>query len=252
MRLVGDRLERLTPAAAALAGAVAVLAPTRTTRARALAGLDAIDAIAAEEELRGERVLDARGCAFAHPLVAAAAREAIGDGGPAALHARAAAVLADDGVDDQRVAEHLVHAPPRGDAAVVATLRRAADAARRVGALTTAARLLERAAVEPPPPKLVDVVDFERGRALLDAAQRTASECSPASAQRAAGIPLRAEAARHLAQEHGARGRAGGRRAAARRPGDARATAPRDAAGTAGRAAFIGGSRLRGRAEACG
>ena len=47
------------------------------SRARTLAGLDAIDAIAAEATLRAERVLDADAYAFTHPLVAAAAREAI-------------------------------------------------------------------------------------------------------------------------------------------------------------------------------
>ena len=60
VRLVGDRLERLSPAATTLARAVAVLgADAEPGRARALAGLDASEAIAAEEELRDERVLDA-------------------------------------------------------------------------------------------------------------------------------------------------------------------------------------------------
>ena len=146
MRLVADRLERLSPAATALARAVAVLGgDADEARARALAGLEPSEAIAAEEELHGERVLDARAYGFTHPVVAAAAREAIGPLDAAALHARAAALLADAGLDDQRVAEHLMRAPPRGDPEVVASLRRAADAARRLGALTTAARLLERA-----------------------------------------------------------------------------------------------------------
>ena len=39
------------------------------------------------------------------------------------------------GLDDQRVAEHLLRLRPHGDADVVATLRRAAEPARRVGAL---------------------------------------------------------------------------------------------------------------------
>ena len=61
------------------------------------------------------------------------------------MHARAAALLADDGVQDQRVAEHLLQR------AGAAETRRRDDAAtgrrtaRRVGAYETATRLLERA-----------------------------------------------------------------------------------------------------------
>ena len=91
VRLVGDRLDRLTAAAGALARAIAVLGPDADeTRARALAGVEASEAIAAEAELRLERVLDADRCAFAHPLIAAAAREAIDKVAAAELHAHAA------------------------------------------------------------------------------------------------------------------------------------------------------------------
>ena len=197
VRLVGDRLRRLSAAATALAGAVSVLGPNADmTRARTLAGLEVDDALAAGEELRVERILDADGCRFAHPLVAAAVRGAIGTVKEAGLHARAAAVLAGDGVSDERVAEHLVRAPPSGDAAAVATLRRAAGAARRVGAHGTAARLLARAAVEPPPPEMVDAVDFERGRALLDAGDEAGVTVLTRLAQRAADVSVRVEAAR--------------------------------------------------------
>ena len=115
VRLVADRLDRLSPAATSLARAVAVLgADADEPRARTLAELAPSEAIAAEEELRGERVLDAGEYGFTHPVVAAAAREAIGPVDAGALHARAAALLADAGLDDQRVAEHLMRAPPRG------------------------------------------------------------------------------------------------------------------------------------------
>ena len=113
VRLVADRLDRLSPAATSLARAVAVLgADADEPRARTLAGLEPSEAIAAEEELRGERVLDASEYGFTHPVVAAAAREAIGPMDAGVLHARAAALLADAGLDDQRVAEHLMRAPP--------------------------------------------------------------------------------------------------------------------------------------------
>ena len=99
MRLVGDRLERLTPGRDARSRARSLCwAPTPTKRGRARSpGSSRQTAIAAEEELRVERVLDADAYGFTHPLVAAAAREAIGPLDAAALHARAAALLADDG-----------------------------------------------------------------------------------------------------------------------------------------------------------
>jgi DNA-binding CsgD family transcriptional regulator len=201
VRLVRDRLDRLTAAAGALASAVAVLGPDADQgRARALAGLGGSDAIAAEAELRIERVLDADRCAFAHPLVAAAAREAIGKAEVAEMHARAAVLLAEDGVQDLRVAEHLLQAPARGDAAVVATLRRAADLARRVGAFETAARLLERAATEPPAPGVVDVVDFERGRSRLDAGHKEGERVLARVAHGAGDASVRVDAARCLAK----------------------------------------------------
>jgi DNA-binding CsgD family transcriptional regulator len=208
VRLVGDRLDRLTAAAGALASAIAVLGPDADlTRARALAGLEASEAIAAEAELRVERVLDADGCTFAHPLVAAAAREAIGKADVAEMHARAAALLADDGVQDQRVAEHLLQAPAQGDATVVTTLRRAADLARRVGAYETAARLLERAATEPPAPEIVDVVDFERARSRLDAGDEEGWRLLARVAESAADASVRVDAARRLGKDLALHGR---------------------------------------------
>lgn len=199
VRLVADRLERLAPAAAALAHAVAVLgSDAAPSRARTLAGLDAIDAIAAEETLRAERVLDADAYAFTHPLVAAAAREGMRAKDAAALHARAAALLAAEGVDDQRVAEHLMRAPPRGDPDVVATLRAAAETARRLGAGTSSAQLLERALAEPPAPEVVDRVEFERGRALLDAGDEEGVNVLRRLLRRAPEPTLQVDAARHL------------------------------------------------------
>ena len=139
--MIEDRLARLGPEAAALARALAILGPDATAaRARELAGLDRIEA--AEQELRRERLVE--DLAFVHPLVAEAARAGLDATLAADLHARAATLLD----DETRIAEHLVHAPPRGDPSVVATLRRAAAAARRVGAPESAVRLLERAEAE--------------------------------------------------------------------------------------------------------
>ena len=82
----------------------------------------------------------------------------------------------------------------------MATLRRAAEAARRLGGLATAARLLERALDEPPPPELVDAIDFERGRALLDAGAQDGATVLARVVHREAALPARALAARHLAR----------------------------------------------------
>jgi hypothetical protein len=109
-------------------------------------------------------------------------------------------LLAADGVDDQRVAEHLMRAPPRGDAVVVATLRRAGEAARRLGSLTIAARLLTRALAEPPAPLVVDAIEFELGRALLDGGEEDGARVLARLAQRAPEASLRFGAAGHLAR----------------------------------------------------
>ena len=209
VRLIGDRLARLPVQAAALAEAVAVLgADADRTRARALAGLDAPSAIAAEEELRGECVLDAGGYCFLHPLIAAAVREGIGAIRASEMHAHAALLLARDGVEELRVAEHLAIAAPRADAAVVATLRRAAEAARRLGAPATAARLLERAMSEPPPDELLDALAFERGRALLDSGTEQGAHALARVVQSQGDISARVDAGRLLARHYAMEGRA--------------------------------------------
>jgi hypothetical protein len=170
VQLIADRLDRLPPAAADLARAIAVLGGDATaTRARRLAELAPAAALEAEEILRRERMLDAGRYEFVHPVVVAAVRDGLGAVNSAKLHARAARLLASDGLDEERVAEHLVRATPEGDPFVVTTLRRAADTARRIGAYAAAARLLARASEEPPPPELADTVTFELGRSLLHA-----------------------------------------------------------------------------------
>jgi DNA-binding CsgD family transcriptional regulator len=208
VRLLADRLRRLSIAATRLAGAISVLGPDADpARARTLVGLAADEAIGAEEELRVERLLDRGSCAFTHPLMAAAVREALGAQHAAGLHASAAALLAGEGVSDERVAEHLMRAAPSGEVATVATLRRAAGTARRLGAYATAARLLARAMTEPPPPAEVDAVDFERGRALLDAGDEEGVGVLTHVARHAADVSLRVDAARVAASGLRFRGR---------------------------------------------
>ena len=192
MRLIEDRLQRLSTEGAAVARAVAILGPdANAARARALTGLARADA--AEEELRRERLVE--DYAFVHPLVGEAARASIAAAQAADLHARAATLLD----DESRIAEHLMHAAPSGSPSVVATLRRAAAAARAVGAPDAAARLLARAFAEPPADDASDAVAFELGRARLEA---TGDEAPLAHI-----APRHTDAARHLARHYALSGR---------------------------------------------
>lgn len=202
--LVADRLGRLPNRAAALARAIAILArDADPRRARALAELGAIEALEAEDRLRAERVLDQHRYAFTHPVVAAATRDSLSGAQAAVLHERAAALLAAEGFDAEHVAEHVMHAPPRGDPAAVVTLRRAAEAARRVGAPARAARLLERARIEGPPPGDVERVELELGRALLDAGEAEGEMVLGRLVDSAADASVRADAARQLSRRLG-------------------------------------------------
>ena len=99
--------------------------------------------------------------AFAHPIVRAAAEETIGSEERALAHARAAALLAAEAAPPDRLALHLLHTHPRGDAQVVSTLRAAAAIAVSRGAPDSAEAYLRRAQKEPPPQAL-------RGQLLLE------------------------------------------------------------------------------------
>jgi hypothetical protein len=89
----------------------------------------------AEEKLRAERVLGARACSLAHPLIAAAARDGIGT---IARPSRIAGGRATRrrGRGGSARCRHLMRAAPRGDDAVVSRLHRADEAGRRPGGLT--------------------------------------------------------------------------------------------------------------------
>lgn len=210
VRLVGDRLARLTPPATALAHAVAVLGgDADANRARSLAELEGRSAIAAEEELRRERVLARDAYEFLHPVVAAAARDGIGALDAADLHARAAAILTAGGADQLRVAEHLTRTAPHGDPTVVAALRDAARAAQRLGAPATAVRHLERALTEPPEPDQLDAINLELGRAKLDTGAEDGEQVLSRLLSKTHGISVRVAAARLLAKHFALRGRSG-------------------------------------------
>ena len=96
---------------------------------------------------------------------------------------------------------------PEGDPFVVATLRRAADTARRISAYPAAARLLARATEEPPSPELADAVRFELGRALIDAGVDDGHRILAQLVNDTPDAPMRARCASTLAARLGLAGR---------------------------------------------
>ena len=123
---------------------------------RLAAGLVRVEVLAAVDPPR-----------FLHPIVRAAVAASQPSDERDAAHRSAARVLDHDGAAPGRVAAHLLHAQPAGDAGVVACLRRAARAAMDASAPRDAGALLRRALDEPPPPQ--DRVSVLRELAAADA-----------------------------------------------------------------------------------
>lgn len=141
------RLNALGPDALALAQAVAVLGNGfRVELAGELAGLDVAAALTAAERLRAAQILsEDPNAAFYHAIVGTAVSAQIGAGDRAAHHSSAARILHTAGVDDSRVAMHLL----RGDRSRTPwdqeVLQSAARRAARQGAPALASRSLRHA-----------------------------------------------------------------------------------------------------------
>ena len=103
---------------------------------------------------------------FTHPLVRRAIYDAMDVARREGLHAAAADMLATAGAAPARVATHLLAVAPRGDHAVVASLRAAAREATARGAPDAAATYLARALDEPPADADRSAVTLELGLAL--------------------------------------------------------------------------------------
>ena len=153
-RRIGATLEMLDAADRALVHATAVLGDeTALDLAAELAGLSVEDAGPAAAALTGVGLLaDELPLRFRHPVLATAARATLSAADRASLHARAAELLRGRAAGPERIALHLLHTPPAGDAGVTIELRDAASLALRRGAPTAAVALLRRALAEPPPP----------------------------------------------------------------------------------------------------
>ncbi|HTU84692.1 MAG TPA: AAA family ATPase [Solirubrobacteraceae bacterium] len=177
-RHVRGRLDELGPEAVELARALAVLGDrTLLRQVSSLAGVELERAMPLVDELTlAGIVARATELRFEHPLVHAAVRDGMSPRHRARLHARAAALLAEERGDPEAIAAHLLSAEPAGNPDSVGALREAGIAALRRGSPESARAYLERALIEPPPPELQSAVRGELGRALFAALDTAALE----------------------------------------------------------------------------
>ncbi len=176
-----------------LAGAAAVLGTSGDPALAArLAGLDADAARVAADTLRRDHVLtaDPNRLAFVHPVLRESVLAGIPAGWRSELHAAAAQALRDTGASEDRVAGHLLHAPPGTLADAGPCLRTAASRALATGDAATAAAHLRRAATEG---ESGPDFDAELGKALLRAGAPEAAR--PPLVSAAAGAVTDAERA---------------------------------------------------------
>jgi hypothetical protein len=167
--LLARRLAGLPAGSEAFVRALGVLGPRAPLRhVAALAGLELERAAALADALRAASILAPDDeLDFAHPVVGVAVGEGLAPGERSLAHARAAELLAAEDAPAERLALHLLHAPPRGDLGAIDTLRAAAALAVDRGAPEAAATYLRRALTEPPPTRLRAPLQFELGLALL-------------------------------------------------------------------------------------
>jgi len=170
-RQLARRLALLPTGSHAIVRALAVLGGGSPLRHVAdLAGLDLERAADITDGLRAASILaPTLELDFAHPVLRVAVENSIGPDERALAHARAAKLLAGEGVPADRLALHLLRGHPRGDLAVVAGLRAAAAVASGRGAPETAATCLLRALEEPPPRALRGPLLLELGLAQMAA-----------------------------------------------------------------------------------
>ena len=152
-RTVQARLARLPGDAAAVARAVAVLGDgAELATITAFSGLsEQAVAEAAGTLAKAEILTDRLPLAFVHPLVRDAVHQQLSLTERGLEHARAAAVMVEQGASDEQIAAQLLMTAPRGEAWVVERLRAAAAAAVAEGSADGAVSYLRRALEEPPP-----------------------------------------------------------------------------------------------------
>jgi DNA-binding CsgD family transcriptional regulator len=144
------RLGRLSPAAAELARAVAVLGTDgQLHRAARLAAVDPKEAVEAADALAAMNILrPGRPLEFVHQIVGSAVYDHMPAAARAVAHGRAADLLADEDADIDAIAAHLLLTEPGARPDTVERLRAAADHAVVRGAPESAATYLRRALEE--------------------------------------------------------------------------------------------------------
>jgi DNA-binding CsgD family transcriptional regulator len=190
-RFVLRRLERLGPAAPALARALAVLGeePDIGLVARA-AGLETVEAQAAADLLvQADVLVHAPRLRFAHPIVRSAVYEDMLPGERSDRHLAVARLLDESGAPPERVATHLLRGAPAGELRWVTVLRAAAASAEQRGAPAAAVTYLRRALDEPAPDALRSELLCDLGRWELNEAEYESAETHLVEALRAPGDP---------------------------------------------------------------
>ena len=196
------------PDGPALARAVVTLGDDAEPRhVAALAELPFERVLVVQDELAGADLLRPGELRFSHAIMREAVKTSVPAGRRALDHRRAARLLADEGLQPERVAAHLLDSEPAGEAWAVDQLVEAAAVARERGAPAYAVELLERAQAEAPggagQPELLarlGTAELEAGRAAAAAEHLTA-------ALAAQDGPASVDMLRHLAQAQASDGR---------------------------------------------
>ncbi len=200
-RSVRLRLGRLPERAGRLARALAVLEQSDLLQAARLASLDEAEAADAAELLATAAILEpGRPLRFVHPIVRSGLYSELSGAERARGHRRAAQLLAEQLVANERVAEHLLLSEPAADGWVVERLVEAARAATRNGAPESAAVFLRRALDEPPTPDDRWGLLLELGAAEASAGLDGWPEHLQRAVDAAPDAPAAARAARALAR----------------------------------------------------
>lgn len=162
-----ERAGRLDPRGPAIVRAAAVLGDGADLRALvALAEVDREPASAILDGLVRASILAADpGRRFVHPLLRTAVYDAIPPATRAAMHARAARLLREQGAEPEAVAAHLLLCEPDGDPEALATLEAAAARADERGAPESVVTYLSRALPEVGDPGRRGAILHRLGRA---------------------------------------------------------------------------------------
>jgi DNA-binding NarL/FixJ family response regulator len=168
-RAVLLRLATAPATVTALVRAISVLGDAASVlEAARLADLDDEAAARAADLLVELAILRrAEGLEFAHPIVQSAIYEHIGSHERARMHARAARLLSERDVTDERIAAQIMKSEPSGEPWRVDRLRRVAARALAQGAPAAAVTWLTRALAESPQPAVRSELLLELGSAEL-------------------------------------------------------------------------------------